>query len=186
VRLQTKTQLIFHSAYGSYAGALAQWAKHEWQVYSTFFILNDGQLIQLVDSSFHACANSTANARAVSVETEDGGNPDRFPWTPAQLNTMILLAQWVHEEHGVPLSLCARHDRPGIGIHTMWGNLGPFSPWIDDSALTCPGLARIPQFFEELMPKLGCKLRGSEVEELWARWSERPPFFNEPSTRGYP
>ena len=176
---QVQTQLILHSADGSYTGSLSWWeSKFKWGIYSTFFVLNDGELIQLMDTSARAEANSTANARAISVETEDYGDPDHRGWAPKQVETLIELAKWVHEEHGIPLVPCPDHDQPGIGFHSMWSDVAAVSPWISESktvkAKTCPGIARIPQFFDEVMRGLGYPAAGSELDAVYARWSSDP------------
>ncbi len=176
---QQQTQLIVHSAVGSYGGSLAWWEKQfDWRIYSTFFVLNDGELIQLIDSSYRSVANSTANARAISVETEDYADPDRRPFTRAQIKTLIRLAEWVHEAHGIPLAPCPEHDAPGIGFHAMWSDLARVNPWIAETknvkAKTCPGLARIPQFFDEILTGVGYPLRGTEIDDVYQRWSRDP------------
>lgn len=176
---QEQTQLILHSAVGSYTGSIAWWEKQfKWGIYSTFFVLNNGTLIQLIDSKYKSVANSTANARAISVETEDYMDPDHRLWTPAQVETLVKLAKWVHDEHGIPLTPCAEHDEPGIGFHAMWSDRASVNPWISETkkvkAKTCPGIVRIPQFFNEIMAGVGYPLRGTETDEVFARWSHDP------------
>lgn len=179
MRVLEKTQLILHSATVSYRQAIAGWKRDfNFQVHSTFFVLNDGALVQLVESENPSPANSTANRRAISVETEDYGQPDRRKWTPSQVATLVRLAKWVHDEHGVPLSPCKAHDQPGIGFHSMWSDSAAINPWIKKTrrvvGKTCPGIIRIPQFFDEIMTELGYPATSNHTDEVFRRWGRDP------------
>ncbi len=136
-----KTQVILHSAVGP-KSLYRYWQREGVNVESTLWVALDGDSEQYLDSEVHADANRTANARAISVETADDGNPDQFGWTPPQIETLANICAWAHDVHGIPLARCASHDAPGIGFHTMWGAPSPWTP----VAKTCPGKARIPQF----------------------------------------
>jgi N-acetyl-anhydromuramyl-L-alanine amidase AmpD len=45
-----------------------------------------------MDTGRRADANLDANAFAISIETEDNGDPDNFPWSRAQLDSL----RWLH------------------------------------------------------------------------------------------
>lgn len=173
-----KTQLILHSAQGTYPGSVNWWkTKYNFRIYSTFFVRRTGQVVQFVDSSYYAPANSTANVRAISVETDDNTKPDTNPWNDKQLDALAALIRWVNETHKIPLRPCPAHDQPGIGFHTMFGNRHSNSPWVgeqkDDAGKTCPGLIRIEQFYKEILPALGYSPADDEDDIVFARW--RPP-----------
>lgn len=146
------TQVILHSAvdapgptslYGYFLRGDVVYESH-------FFVKNDGTVEQYVDTSRTADANRTANARAVSIETEDDGKPDQTPWNERQLAALVKLIDWICSTHGIPREKCLSHERPGIGWHSQWG--AP-SPWTPVSGKTCPGEARIrqvPNLIEEI------------------------------------
>src|SRR5690606_18447307 len=66
-----------------------------------FWIAHDGRIKQVVDTDRRADANNKANAFAVSIETEDDGDPDREPWTDAQLWALARLIRWVCTVHRI-------------------------------------------------------------------------------------
>jgi hypothetical protein len=118
---------------------------------STFAVRLDGFVEQWMNTERLADANLNANPFAVSVETEDNGDPDTQKWTAAQLDTITWLAQECRRLH--PAIALRRADRPdgaGIGFHTMWGSPSEWTPEVK----TCPGLARVRQFDETLLPRI--------------------------------
>ena len=140
-RAITPTQVILHTAVdGPGRTSLRGWFSRS-DLAAHFMVQNDGRVEQYVDTARLAAANRTANSRAISIETEDDGDPMR-PWTKAQQDAIVALLVWCHRTHGVPLHRCARHDAPGIGWHAMWG--AP-SPWTPARGKTCPGPVRIAQ-----------------------------------------
>ena len=139
--LITATQLILHSAVG--AGSLFGYFERTGVVVeSHLWVALDGTVEQYVDTERQADANYLANARAISVETADRGDPDEQPWTAEQMAALVNIAVWAHETHKVPLRRCPAWDAPGLGHHTMFGAPGPWTP-VNKS---CPGHARIRQF----------------------------------------
>lgn len=114
-------------------------------VESHFFVRLDGTIEQYIDTNVRADANRYANVRAVSIETEDEGNPNQRPWSQAQQDALVRLMDWLCEVHSVPRKQCPAWDAPGIGWHSMWG--AP-SNWTPATGKTCPGNARIPQCFD--------------------------------------
>lgn len=158
---QTKirpTQVILHTAVDAPEPTrLERWfARVDVTVESHFWITLDGTIVQMMDTEVRADANRFANKRpdgtgAISIETEDEGDPLGVPWTEAQLEALKKVILWAHEEHGIPLELCSSHDSPGIGWHAMWG--AP-SEWTPAAAKTCPGRVRIQQIHTQLLPSL--------------------------------
>lgn len=170
-----KTQLIVHSAGGGLQGSLDWWrTEYDWGIYSTFFILRDGTIVQLVDSSFRAPANGDANTRAISVETESPVQTDAIGWTDKQLDALTRLARWTETDHGIPMRPCSAHDQPGYAVHTQFGNTPALSPWLVFASKTCPGLYRIRQYFTELLPAVGYAPKADAEQELFARWDRVP------------
>lgn len=126
---------------------------------SHFFIKLDGTIEQYMDTHVRADANFRANSffrdvggryvrcGAVSVETEDDGNPDQRVWTPAQVESSIRLGRWIRDEHRIPAVLCPTWDGNGFGYHTLFPN-----DWTNVRGKTCPGRIRIPQFKNIILP----------------------------------
>lgn len=143
--LITATQAILHSAVDAPGptSLYPYFARADVTLESHFFIKLDGTIEQYIDTSHSADANRWANERAVSIETEDEGNPDQRPWTPAQIRSIGRLLDWLCDTHPIPRRACTAWDAPGIGYHSMWG--AP-SPWTPAKGKTCPGAARIRQF----------------------------------------
>ena len=148
------TQAILHSAVDSprpLTSLYGFFSRTDVTVESHFHILNDGTIEQYMDTTVRADANRDANARAVSIETEDDGDPDNTPWTTAQINSIIRLLHWLRDTHGIPLTTCPAWDKPGLGWHSMWG--AP-SRWTPARGKTCPGRIRIRQIHDVILPAL--------------------------------
>lgn len=145
------TQAIVHSAVDAPgpSSLFPYFARTDVSLETHFFIKLDGEVEQYMDTNKQADANNRANVRAVSIETEDEGNPDERPWTPQQMISLIELLVWLNEEHGIPLRECAAWDRPGLGYHSMWG--AP-SEWTTVKGKTCPGHVRIVQWKGTVLP----------------------------------
>lgn len=146
----TPTQLIFHSAVDAPGpSTLYNWfARADVGVETHCFITLEGEVEQYVDTNVRADGNLKANVRAISVETEDDGNPDQREWTDEQVKAIKALTLWVHKTHDVPLRMCPEWDQPGIGYHTMWGAPSPWTP----SVKTCPGVIRKRQWWAAIEP----------------------------------
>lgn len=173
--VETKTQIILHTAVGNLRGSLDWWRdRFAWSVYATFFVLRSGEIVQLVDSSFKANANGSANRRAISVETEDNGHPELYPWSDKQLESLSNLARWASGEHAIPLRPCSAIDGAGIGFHTMWGNTPASNSWLAQHAKTCPGVPRIEQLYSNVLPTLGYAPAATEIDDMFARWTADP------------
>lgn len=107
-----------------------------------FMVRSDGTVIQHVDTERRADANRDANNFAISIETEDRGDPDHEPWTDKQLVAIVDLIAWCCDTHGIPRTRCDAWDGSGVGFHTMWGAPSHWTPVVK----TCPGAARKAQF----------------------------------------
>jgi hypothetical protein len=143
------TQVILHSAVDAPGptSLFGYFSRADVTLESHFYVRLDGRVEQYVDTSRTADANRTANARAISIETEDDGNPDQRPWTAEQIEALVRLVDWCCRTHGIPRRKAPAHDEPGIGWHSQWG--AP-SPWTPVAGKTCPGAARIEQVPELL------------------------------------
>ena len=107
-----------------------------------FWVGYDGYVEQLVDTERRADANYHANSFAISIETEDDGDPDRQPWREAQLMALVDLIDWCCVTHNIPKAEPLSWFGSGVGYHTMWGAPSPWTP----VAKTCPGKVRKAQW----------------------------------------
>jgi peptidoglycan hydrolase-like protein with peptidoglycan-binding domain len=113
---------------------------------STFQVFNDGSIDQLCDTESVIYAQYGASRWAVSIETEDDGNP-RTPWTPAQLAAIERLLRWLHQEHGIALRPMANANDGGIGYHQQFAIY-------NQSGHDCPGPVRVNQLLHTVIPRL--------------------------------
>lgn len=144
-----KHLVIVHSAVGR--GSLhSYFGRVDVGLESTFWVSKTGVVEQYLDTTVRADANRNANGRAISIETEDDGDPDRQPWTVAQLDALVELIAWCCRTHPIPPTRATGPNGQGVGFHTMWGAPSPWTP----VAKTCPGAIRIQQFDEVLLPRL--------------------------------
>ena len=159
----TPTQVIVHTAVDSPAASslFPYFSRGDVGAESHFFVKRDGIVEQYMSTTVMANANRTADVRAVSIETEDDGNPEGLPWTEPQLQALIDLIGWLCDTHSIPRSLCGAHDWPGIGWHSMFGFIDPIAqrtpinnPWSSFKGKTCPGKTRIRQLLDVVLPAL--------------------------------
>lgn len=114
---------------------------------STFFVKMDGIIEQYMDTEVRADAQWDANVDAVSIETEDDGDPSK-PWNQAQLASIIRLLDWICTTHvDVARTLCPTPTGSGIGWHEL------FPQW-NHSAHDCPGEVRENQIRTIILPAL--------------------------------
>jgi hypothetical protein len=118
----------------------------------------DGHIWQFMNTDRVAEANRQANrfpngTGAISIETEDDGDPDRQPWTPRQLASL----KWLHNKlvrthPTIPrrrASSATGAGARGLGYHTMFGAPSPWTP----ASKNCPGKpVRVRQWNNELLP----------------------------------
>jgi N-acetylmuramoyl-L-alanine amidase len=118
-------------------------------VESHFYVMNNGTIEQYMDTSRRADANGSANGFAISIETEDDGNPHQNPWTSAQIKSLTELIEWLCQIHRIPWRQIGSPTGSGIGWHSMWGvntvTQPNINPWTTAKGKECPGRARIPQ-----------------------------------------
>jgi len=161
----TPTQIILHTAvdHPGPTNLPDYFRRRNVYVESHFWVANSGLITQMMDTNVRADANYHANARAISIETEDDGDPEGNPWKPAQIDALIRIIVWASRTHDIPLQRCATPTAPGLGWHSMWSypsdpiNLtGPpaRSPWTPAFGKTCPGSTRIRQIVEIIEPAL--------------------------------
>ena len=143
----TPRTFVFHSIVGSAEGAYGYFLNST-DLESHFIMRKNGSVIQLIDTDRQADAQFRANDWAISVETEDNGNPDKDPWTPEQLASLVDLALWASEVHGIPRREVRHWMDSGFGYHSMFTGL--WSP----VSKTCPGIIRRVQYREILLPAI--------------------------------
>lgn len=172
--------VVFHSIVGSAEAAYGKFLNSS-SLESTGIIKLDGTVFQIMESDERADANAAGNAYYASFETEDNGDPDHFPWTSEQVDTIVRLALWYHAVHGVPLERIPEHGGYGFGWHVMHGldhyeggqlyKKGP-SPWTAVRGKTCPGMLRQHQFDRVVLPQIRAGGAPTEEEELMAAKDE--------------
>jgi len=130
----TPTTIIDHSIVGSALGAW-YYFRDQTGVESHFIVRGarsgsaDGHIWQLMDTGRQADANLNANAFAISIETEDNGDPDDFPWSRAQLDSLRWLHAKLRAVHPtIPRRRCPSPRGGGLGYHSMWGAPSAWTP----------------------------------------------------------
>lgn len=154
------SQIILHTAVDGNLNIPDYFRRRDVFVESHFWIERDGTVTQMIDTNRQADANYRANNTAISIETEDDGDPEGIPWSSAQLNSIIETVQWAAETHGIPIRRCPSSTAPGIGWHSMWSYPDPInlrgrpmpSPWTPSLGKTCPGSTRIKQIVNIVLP----------------------------------
>jgi hypothetical protein len=157
------TQLIFHSIVGPWSPRRTyEFWRDSSALESHFGLGYDGDIAQYIGTETRADANAAANRRpdgtgAVSVETASNTSASD-PWTAAQIEELIKLGVWMHEEHEIPLRICRSWSDPGYGYHSM------FPQW-STSGTACPGKARIEQFKTVVFPGIVARATGQTEED---------------------
>jgi N-acetylmuramoyl-L-alanine amidase len=130
----TPTTIIDHSIVGSALGAWFYF-RDQTGIESHFIVRGarsgsaDGHIWQLMDTGRQADANLNANAFAISIETEDNGDPDDFPWSRAQLDSLRWLHARLRAVHPtIPRRRCPSPRGGGLGYHSMWGAPSAWTP----------------------------------------------------------
>jgi hypothetical protein len=117
----------------------------------------DGAVWQWQDLGRQADAQMAGNAYATSIETSDGGDPDR-PWSTHQLAALIDLAEWWCKTTGNPARLVAHPGDRGIGYHSQ------FPEWAGGHS--CPNPIRKAQLLDLVIPSTAKRL-GTTPATLW-------------------
>ena len=157
------TQFIVHSIIAPWtAKRVYEYWRDSTNLESHFGLGYEGDLGQFIGTETRADANAGANRRAdgtgaVSIETASNLQGSD-PWTATQVEKLIRLGVWLHQQHGIPLRICRTHDDPGFGYHSL------FSQW-STSGTACPGAARIKQFREVVFPGIVARANGAPAPE---------------------
>jgi hypothetical protein len=157
------TQFIVHSIIAPWtAKRVYEYWRDSTSLESHFGLGYEGDLGQFIGTETRADANAGANRRAdgtgaVSIETASNLQGSD-PWTDLQVEAMIRLGVWLHQQHGIPLRICRTHDDPGFGYHSL------FSQW-STSGTACPGAARIKQFKEVVFPGIVARANGPSTPQ---------------------
>lgn len=161
--------LILHSIVGSGRAAYGKFLNSS-NLESTFILELEGPPDQIMEANERADANGAGNVYYASVETADNGDPDNFPWTPSQVEELVLLILWYHEEWDVPLRLITANGEWGFGYHVMAGSYvqpvgckrGPdHFNWTEVRGKSCPGCIRQWQFHNVVWPEVLRRAGGS-------------------------
>ncbi|MFG3051921.1 N-acetylmuramoyl-L-alanine amidase [Kitasatospora sp. NPDC048239] len=154
------TQLILHSIAAPWTpGRIYEYWRDSTNLESHFGLGYDGSLGQFIGTQTRADANMYANRRpdgtgAVSLESESNLQ-HTDPWTPQQVESIIRLGVWLHQQHGIPLRVCRTAGDPGYGYHRL------FPDW-SDGGTACPGDARVQQFRDVVFPGIAARASGQQ------------------------
>jgi len=154
----TPTQFIMHSIAAPWSEQrIYEYWRDSTNLESHFGLDYDGSLGQFIGTQTRADANYLANRRpdgtgAVSIETASNLK-HTDPWTPEQIETLIRLGVWLHQEHDIPLRICRTADDPGYGYHRLHAD------W-STGGTECPGDARVQQFREVVFPGIVARATG--------------------------
>jgi hypothetical protein len=157
------TQFIVHSIVAPWTPQRTyEFWRDSTNLESHFGVGYDGSVAQYIGTQTRADANAGANRRpdgtgAVSAETASN-TAGSDPWTEEQIETLVRLGVWLHQEHEIPLRICRSHDDPGYGYHSL------FPQW-STSGTACPGAARIRQWREVVFPRIVARATGQDQEE---------------------
>ena len=151
------TVLVLHTMVGNLAGTDSLFRDGGYDgVESTFGVGGpwdgpslDGAVWQWQTLDRQADAQMAGNAYATSVETSDGGNPDR-PWSDPQLVALVKLGVWWCQQTGNPARLVLHPTEHGIGYHSQ------FPEWAGGH--TCPNPTRIGQLRTLVIPRIAAAL----------------------------
>ncbi|WP_079198266.1 N-acetylmuramoyl-L-alanine amidase [Streptomyces sp. CB03911] len=152
------TQLIAHSIAAPWTPQrIFEYWRDSTNLESHFGLGYDGAIAQYIGTQTKADANMYANRRpdgtgAVSIETASNLQ-HTDPWTPEQVEALIRLGVWLHQQHGIPLRICRSWDDPGYGYHRL------FAEW-SDGGTACPGDARVQQFKDRVFPGIVARASG--------------------------
>lgn len=115
------------------------------------FGLGYGACAQFIGTQTRADANGVANRRANghgAVSLESASNLQASdPWNDYQVDMIVKIGVWLHEEHNIPLRICRTWDDPGYGYHRLHNQWNP-------DAHSCPGNARVQQFNDVIFPRI--------------------------------
>lgn len=143
----TPTQFIFHSIAAPWTiERIYEYWRDSTNLESHFGVEYSGRIGQFIGTNTRADANYQANNRALSVETASNLQ-HTDPWTDAQLDSLVRLADWAATHHGIPRRKCRSWTDPGFGYHRLY-------PEWSTGGTECPGDARVEQFNKIIIPRL--------------------------------
>jgi hypothetical protein len=153
------TQFIVHSIAAPWTPQrIYEYWRDSTNLESHFGLGFDGALGQYIGTQTRADANMHANLRpdgTGAVSCESASNLQHTdPWTDAQVEALIRLGVWLHQQHGLPLRICRSWDDPGYGYHRL------FPQW-SDGGTACPGDARVQQFHDLVFPGIVARAAGT-------------------------
>lgn len=137
----------------------------------------DGVVVQWQDTTYGADANLDGKGDVISVETSDGGNPDR-PWSAKQLDALVDLGVWVCRTYKIPPTLIpdTKPGRRGIAYHRQGcDHSASYQPrgwpydawrvpggvrWSSQLGKECPGDVRIRQLIDIVIPRIATGING--------------------------
>lgn len=158
-KVTAKDCAILHTTASAHAQSMYSWFSNpNANASSHFHVDNDGDVEQYLDTAYMSWANTAANPRAVTIETQGDGTG---PWTKAQVVAIVKLLIWICREHNIAVRQMASSARnqTGIGWHRLGcdGNF-PALPsilagrsqrggesWTSARGKVCPGDDRIKQ-----------------------------------------
>lgn len=149
---------------------------------SHFWVPMRKRPVQMMDTEVEADANAVADKWAISVETEDdsAGKAHIAPWNDKQITELIALIEWAIATHDIPRRLCSSAYLPsaaGIGYHSMpmreRFNGTSHNPWTSYQGKTCPGDARVEQFYDVIAPAILNPTTPPQEDDMeYKDWSE--------------
>lgn len=153
------TQLILHSIAAPWTpGRIYEYWRDSTNLESHFGLGYDGSLGQFLGTETRADANYAANRRpdgTGAISLESASNLQHTdPWTPEQIETLIRVGVWVHQQHGIPLRKCRSASDPGYGYHRLY-------PEWSLGGTACPGDARVAQFHDIVFPGIASRANGA-------------------------
>lgn len=125
----------------------------------------DGSVWQWQDLDYTADAQYAGNMYGISIETSDGGHSG-VQWDKSQLNSLIFLTTWLCKKYNIPAKLMVNVTDKGIGYHSLFR-----TEWNRDGHL-CPGVARVTQLVNTVIPEVARRLKGSNKLRVVRRPSD--------------
>lgn len=181
--------MCFHTMVGSLAGTDNYFRDRGYYGVESHFGVGgstdgslDGVTYQWQDTAYRADANLDGKPEVISIETADGGNPDR-PWSPKQLDELVKLGVWNCKTHSIPPVLIpdTQPGRRGIGYHRMGCDHSssyrprgwPYDKWREPGGVkwsgvlgkVCPGNVRIKQLVDIVIPRIKAGVEGTSTKD---------------------
>jgi hypothetical protein len=93
---------------------------------SHFWVAYSGLIEQYQDTAYTAEADLQGSDATISIETEGGTGPnaDTDPWTPAQVEALVRLVQWIMDTHGIRKVLVSSSHPDDRSKGQSWHRVG--------------------------------------------------------------